>query len=335
MIHGTEPALQASSWQEELRQAFRHPRELLHFLNIEPESLESTLLPNSTFPMRVPRSYAQRMEKGNPRDPLLRQVLPVATEKIGAAGFVNDPVADLSHNPVPGLLHKYRGRALLITTGACAVNCRFCFRRHFPYADHSTMGDNWGKLAEYLTVSEDIEEVILSGGDPLMLSDDQLARLIGRLSLFSHLQRVRLHTRVPVVLPERITQDLLRTLSNTRLQTIMVLHANHARELLPSPVNRFRELGQNGIVLLNQSVLLRGVNDSTDALCTLSDALLSLSVLPYYLHLLDRVDGAAHFEVPESKALTIHREMTARMPGYLVPKLVRENTGWPSKTLVV
>jgi EF-P beta-lysylation protein EpmB len=271
------------------------------------------------------------MRKGDPDDPLLRQVLPVHHELQDAPGFAEDAVGDLTAVRPGGILHKYRGRALLIVTGACAVHCRYCFRRHFPYNEHSAARDAWRGALDALGSDTSIDEVILSGGDPLTLSDRRLAGLTQALDAIPHLKRLRIHTRLPVVLPERVDDALLAWLMHGRLRRIVVIHANHARELDASVERACRRLLDTGITLLNQSVLLRGINEDAGVLATLSERLFECGVMPYYLHQLDRVRGTAHFEVDEATAVGIMRDLAGRLPGYLVPRLVREEAGRPYK----
>jgi EF-P beta-lysylation protein EpmB len=288
------------------------------------------------------------MRKGDPRDPLLLQVLPVGRELLPRPGFVADPLAERGGLPAPahpdgatrsvrparGLLHKYRGRALLILTGACPIHCRYCFRRHFPYEEESAAAGGWEEALGYLEADPSIEEVILSGGDPLLVPDRFLAELALRLAAIPHVKRLRIHSRTPVVLPERVDGDLLAWIGATRLAPVLVLHANHAREIDGAVAAAMADLKAAGVTLLNQSVLLAGVNDSASALTELSQALFEVGVLPYYLHLLDRVAGAAHFEVDEAAARRLMAEVASRLPGYLVPRLVREVPGAPAKVPV-
>jgi EF-P beta-lysylation protein EpmB len=275
------------------------------------------------------------MQWRDPHDPLLRQVLPLADECLASEGYGVDPVGDLNAMVVPGLLHKYEGRVLLTATGACAVHCRYCFRRHFPYADANPLADQWHQALDYIAGDESITEVILSGGDPLSLSDRRLAELVRRLDAIAHLRRLRLHTRLPIVLPERVNDELLDWLGTTRLKTAIVVHANHANEIDDSVVAALMRLKASGTTLLNQSVLLRGINDSAEALMDLSEKLFDAGVLPYYLHLLDKVQGAAHFAVTESDAQQLMAEIGRQLPGYLLPRLVREIPGAPGKIAVV
>lgn len=322
-------------WQRLLADAVTDPKELCSLLELDPALVLPAIAAAKGFALRVPRGYVARMRKGDPNDPLLLQVLPLAAEMDVVEGFVTDPVGDLERRAAQGLLHKYHGRALLVTTGACAIHCRYCFRRHFPYQDESALQQGWQAAIEHLRADPSVEEVILSGGDPWSLSDRRLKQLTDALQTLPHIRRLRIHTRYPIVLPERIDFGLLDWLRGVRLQKVVVMHANHAREL-DAPVRQAcQRLSAAGVTLLNQSVLLKGVNDSAQALAELSEALFETHVLPYYLHVLDKVQGSAHFDLPEARALELHRELLARLPGYLVPKLVREVAGEPSKTAVI
>lgn len=320
-----------ADWKNALAIAVRDPAELLALLGLPNDLLEAARDAARTFPLRVPRSYLGRMQKGDPHDPLLRQVLPLAEEQVTVAGFGTDPVGDRQAVAAPGVLHKYHGRVLLTTTGACAIHCRYCFRRHFPYGEENPSRNDWQAAIEYLEKHPEVEELILSGGDPLMLDTPQLERLSERLCSVPHLKRLRLHTRLPVVLPERVDAPLLAWLRSLPWQTVMVIHANHAQEIAGEVCTALEQLHEAGITLLNQSVLLRGVNDSVDSLAALSERLFAQRVIPYYLHLLDRVAGAAHFEVDEVSATRLHEALRSRLPGYLVPRLVREIEGLPYK----
>lgn len=331
MITQASVRFQPARWQQELARAVAHPLELLHLLEIDPATVGLELSAQTRFRQRVPRPFIARMRKGDPHDPLLRQVLPLAEEDRAVAGYGTDPVGDLLAETVPGVLHKYAGRALLIATGACAVHCRYCFRRHYPYADSTAAADHWAPALAYLAADTSISEVILSGGDPLSLPDAKLAGLAARLAAIAHLARLRVHTRLPVVLPQRVDDRLIDWLTGTRLSPVMVIHANHANEIDAAVRQALLALRDAGVTLLNQSVLLKGVNDSADALCDLSEALFRAGVLPYYLHLLDKVAGAAHFDVDEAAAAAIMQTVRARLPGYLVPRLVRERAGAPYK----
>jgi EF-P beta-lysylation protein EpmB len=333
MITRSVAPRQPAAWQIELAQAISDPRQLLQVLGLTQAGLVLRA-PARHFSLRVPRGYVARMRPGDPDDPLLRQVLPLDAEDQINPGFGKDPVGDLAALAGPGVLHKYQGRALVITTGACAIHCRYCFRRHFPYAEAQGHGADWAPVLDYLARDDSIEEVILSGGDPLALSDSRLAVLSAGLDRIAHLQRLRIHTRLPIVLPERVDADLLGWLGATRLKLVMVLHANHAQEFDTGVDIALARLRDAGVCLLNQSVLLRGVNDSVDTLRGLSMRLFEAGVLPYYLHLLDRVQGAAHFEVPETEARALLLELAGHLPGYLLPRLVREQAGAPAKQLV-
>ncbi|MGH8401515.1 MAG: EF-P beta-lysylation protein EpmB [Gammaproteobacteria bacterium] len=316
-------------WQTELADAIRDPAELLRMLELDPAAASAGAA--RQFPLRVPRAFVARMRKGDPTDPLLRQVLATDAELADMPGFVADPVADLASRRHPGVLHKYRNRVLLITTGACGVHCRYCFRRHFPYQDQTARAHDWRVALDYLRGDTEVNEVILSGGDPLSLNDRQLAGLVADLQTIPHIKRLRIHTRQPVVLPSRVDDALLAWLGACRLQKVVVLHVNHAQELDAEVADACGRLRQAGALLFNQSVLLRGVNDSVETLAALSEALFAAGVTPYYLNLLDRVQGAAHFEVPEAEARRLMRALRARLPGYLMPRLVREIPGAPAK----
>ncbi len=330
-VHRPSPV---APWQRELAAAIHDPAELLAVLGLDARGLRLADNPGRHFRLRVPRAYVARMRPGDPDDPLLRQVLPLAAEYEPAAGFSTDPVGDLAATAPGGILHKYHGRALLMATGACAVHCRYCFRRHFPYAEVNAAAGEWGVALASLGAAPDIHEVILSGGDPLSLTDRRLAALAEGLSRIGHVQRLRVHTRLPIVLPARVDEALLAWLAGTRLRPVLVLHANHANELDAEVAAACARLRGAGVTLLNQAVLLRGVNDSASGLVSLSERLFDIGVLPYYLHLLDRVEGAAHFEVDNIRAGALMRAAAARLPGYLLPRLVREEAGAPAKTSI-
>lgn len=330
MIPTNTERRQVPSWQHELAQAFSRPGDLLRYLELP----EDTPQLDSSFPLRVPRGFAARMRKGDPRDPLFLQVWQRPEEALEVPGFGDDAVGDLRKLRAGGIIHKYSGRALVIATGACAVHCRYCFRRHFPYAEATASRGHWDETLRELAHDRSIEEIILSGGDPLSLTDDKLARFAEALEFLPHVRRLRLHTRQPIVLPERVDDALLAWLGRGRLQKVVVVHANHAQELDAAVQAALGRLAGAGATLLNQSVLLRGVNDSAEALLRLSERLFECGVLPYYLHMLDRVRGAAHFDVPDGEARALLRAAAARLPGYLVPRLVREEPGAAAKTAV-
>jgi EF-P beta-lysylation protein EpmB len=305
---------------------------LCRMLGLDPELALGARHAAHAFSLRVPRSFVARMRRGDRYDPLLLQVLPVARETEVATGFGHDPIGDLAARSAPGLLHKYRGRVLLVATGACAVHCRYCFRRHFPYQGESPLAEGWQRTLDYVRADSSISEVILSGGDPLSLNERRLSQLSAALQQIPHVRRLRIHTRYPVVLPERIDAALLAWLRELPLQKVMVIHANHAQELDPQVAAACGELRATGTVLLNQTVLLAGINATVPALQQLSERLFAIGVLPYYLHVLDKVAGAAHFDVPLATALRLHHELAAVLPGYLLPRLVREDAGAASKT---
>jgi L-lysine 2,3-aminomutase len=310
------------------------PAELLDLLELDPGLPALDFERLRDFPLRVPRAFVERMRKGDPEDPLFLQVWPQPAEGEPGAGLLTDAVGDLPRLKPGGLIHKYRGRVLVIASGACAVNCRYCFRRHFPYADALGSRGLWRETLAQVAADSSVEEVILSGGDPLSISDDKLAALVSGLERIPHVRRLRLHTRTAVVLPERVDERLLDWLSATRLQKVVVLHVNHAQELDAEAAAAIGRLRQAGATLLNQAVLLKGVNHSADALAALSERLFACGVLPYYLHLLDRVQGGGHFEVDDQTASKLMRDLAAQLPGYLVPRLVREVPGAPAKTLL-
>lgn len=322
-----------TAWQQALASAIRDPQELLAALDLPDSMLPAARAAAERFGLCVPLSYLERMERGNPRDPLLLQVLPAAAELADAPAFGSDPVGDLQAMTRPGLLHKYHGRVLLVTTAACAVHCRYCFRREFPYAQANAGAGAWGEALDYIGADPSISEVILSGGDPLSLNDRRLSALAEALAAIPHVRRLRIHTRQPVVLPERIDATFLAWLRALPLQTVIVVHANHPREIDARVAGALDKLRGAGATLFNQAVLLRGVNDDAQTLASLSEALFEAGVVPYYLHLLDRVRGAAHFEVEERRARELISALRDRLPGYLVPRLVRELPGRPAKTL--
>ena len=318
-------------WQQAWREAVRDPRELLAMLGLGSLADRVSGEAAAQFPLRVPRGFVARMRHGDAHDPLLRQVLPLDEEMRAAPGFSLDAVGDGAARAGAGVLQKYRGRALLVTTGSCAVNCRYCFRRHFPYAEESAARDGWREAVQAIRADTSIDEVILSGGDPLSLATPKLVELTDALSGIEHLKRLRIHTRLPVVLPERVDAPLLEWLAGLPWPVALVLHANHANEFDATVDSALAGLRDAGTRLLNQAVLLRGVNDSVEALAELGERSFAAGVLPYYLHQLDRVAGAAHFEVPDREAKALHAALAARMSGYLVPRLVREVAGDPGK----
>ena len=321
----------AGLWRKDLGDAVTDVDELLRLLDLDDGSLAATPSALRGFPLRVPRAFVDRMGCGDPADPLLRQVLPVAKEDESVSGFTEDPVGELLSSPVDFVLHKYQGRALMIVTGACAVHCRYCFRRHFPYAEAGTAMPDWDGAVDRIASDPTISEVILSGGDPLAMTDSQLEVLGRKLAALPYLERLRIHTRLPIVLPRRVDGALTSWIGGLGLPTIVVVHANHANEIDDDVRRALAALAATGVTLLNQAVLLAGVNDSVDALSDLSESLFASGVLPYYLHMLDPVSGAAHFAVSDDEAKRLHAEVSALLPGYLVPRLVRELPGAPAK----
>ncbi|MFA5685243.1 MAG: EF-P beta-lysylation protein EpmB [Lysobacteraceae bacterium] len=324
------PLPHEEDWRRLWRASIREPAALLASLGLE--SLAARIAPGQAgFPLRVPASFVARMRHGDAHDPLLRQVLPLDEELRIAPGFALDAVGDGAAKAGRGVIHKYEGRALLIATGSCAIHCRYCFRRHFPYAEETAASDGWQPALDALRGDPSITEVILSGGDPLSLSTAKLGELTEALAGIAQLRRLRIHTRLPVALPERVDAALSQWLGDIPLQKIVVLHANHGNEIDAAVTRACADLRASGAHLLNQAVLLRGVNDSVEALAELSEKLFAAGVLPYYLHQLDRVVGAAHFEVPDSRARELVDAVRARLPGYLVPRLVREVAGEAAK----
>jgi len=320
------------TWQQQLANGYSNSEQLCQYLQLSPQQL--AISHSTNFALRVPQSFVDCMEKGNPNDPLLRQVLPINDELNVYQGFNNDPVGDLAAMPLSGVLHKYQGRVLLMTTGSCAINCRYCFRRNFPYNQHQ-LSKHKQQLALKLIANDDsIHEVILSGGDPLLLSDSRLLAIIEQLNTIPHLKRLRIHSRLPIVLPARINPEFIKTLKQSKHQLIIVIHCNHPNELSNEVTQACTLLKQAGIQLLNQTVLLKGVNDNANSLIKLSEQLFANGVLPYYLHLLDKAQGTGHFEVDEITAIHLTQQLQQQLSGYLVPKLVREIAGEQSKTLI-
>jgi len=319
-------------WQKKLELGFSTAAELLDFLEL-PFSLANGLA-EKQFKTRVPRGFAERMKSRDPNDPLLLQVLAQNAELISAEGYVKDPLAEENAVALPGLMQKYHGRVLLTLTGACAINCRYCFRRHFPYSENNPGRAGWQKQIDYIANDPLIHEVILSGGDPLLVKDNIFADLLDKLSQITHLRTLRIHTRIPVVLPERITTSFLKIITENRLRKVVVLHCNHPQEIDESVRKACSELQKSGCHLLNQSVLLAGVNNDANILAELSESLFAAKVLPYYLHLLDKVDGAHHFDVPINEAKLIFKKLQAILPGYLVPRLAKEEAHGTNKVII-
>lgn len=324
----------SESWQHALKDAVRDPRELCRLLRLPAEFEAAAVRAARLFPLFAPRGFVARMQPGDPRDPLLRQVLPLAEEEAEVPGYTADPLSEATVLRAPGLLEKYAGRVLMVATGACAVHCRYCFRRHFPYEETPRSLAGWQAAIEQIEAAPSVREVILSGGDPLTLVDELLASLARRFAEIPHLARIRIHTRLPIVIPQRVSDELLAWLCGTRLKPIVVVHANHPVEIDDAVAGALERLLSAGVPVLNQSVLLRGVNDDVETLTRLSERLINLGVMPYYLHHLDRVAGAAHFDVPEETGREIIRQMRGKLPGYGVPRYVREVPGEANKVVL-
>ncbi|NEV60740.1 EF-P beta-lysylation protein EpmB [Thiorhodococcus minor] len=334
MVTRSSTACQSDGWKRELARAHRDARTLLRTLGLSARDIPDLDPEAQEFGLLVPQAFVDLMRPGDPQDPLLRQVLPLRAEHQQAQGFSLDPVCDSDAELSPGLLQKYPGRALLVVNGACAAHCRYCFRRHFSYRALGPAEPRLARAIDRLSLAPSVQEIVLSGGDPLMLDDAQLAELIDRLAAIPHLRRLRIHTRLPIMLPSRVTEALVRMLTEGRLPAILVIHANHPSELGGPAEQALRKLAAHGVRLLNQSVLLRGVNDSVATLQQLSERLFECEALPYYLHQLDRVQGAAHFQVSDKIATILVDQLRARVSGYLAPELVREIPGEQSKARI-
>ncbi len=326
------PTQPAEDWRLAWRQSLTDPHQLLARLGLADRAGDLLPAADTGFALRVPESYLRRIRPGDAADPLLRQVLPAAAELEAAPGYDHDAVGDLAASRAPGVIHKYQGRVLLIATGACAINCRYCFRRHFPYGQELAARDRWRAALDYIAGDDSVQEVILSGGDPLSLATGKLAEFTDALADIGHVRSLRLHTRLPIVLPERVDPALLAWLERLPWPVTVVVHANHGNEIDSATANALHALRDHGAQLLNQSVLLAGVNDSVPVLEELSWRLHQAGTLPYYLHLLDQVAGAAHFHVDAGTARQLHARLRLRLPGYLLPRLVREIAGEPAKT---
>lgn len=323
-----------TDWQNALINAVTDPKELLTLLELDNNLLNMATLAAERFMLKVPHSFIARMEKKNLNDPLLRQVLPLGAELENKVGYSADPLQETAFNPTKGLLHKYHGRVLLTYTATCAINCRYCFRREFPYKKNNPGSAGWSDALDYISQNPSINEVILSGGDPLVANDTMLKNFIEKLATIQHVTRLRIHSRLPIVLPERITPQFIQIFTQTRLKTVMVIHCNHAQEINYEVKEAMQMLAKAGVLLLNQSVLLKDINDNADTLISLSEALFDAGVQPYYLHVLDKVQGTAHFDISIEVAKALHGTMTQRLPGYLVPKLACEQPGAPAKMLI-
>ncbi|MEM8594455.1 MAG: EF-P beta-lysylation protein EpmB [Pseudomonadota bacterium] len=327
-------ATDTATWQHELSNVLSDPVELCEVLGLNTDEADRIEAACAGFPLRIPRPYLQRIRANNPNDPLLLQALPTTQELIEDPAFSVDPLEEADVSPVNGLLHKYAGRVLIVLNGHCAIHCRYCFRRHFPYADHRISPENWTQILDHIRSDDSIHEVIFSGGDPLSCNDDTLARRINSLADIEHVSTIRFHTRLPIMIPQRVTPSLIDAITSTRLHCVMVMHCNHAQEIDERVSTAFDALHQAGIVLLNQSVLLKGINDNVHTLKELSQVLFHNHTLPYYIHLLDSVQGAAHFNISRERASIIHSELRASLPGYLVPNFAMEEAKARNKTVI-
>lgn len=320
-------------WLQDLANAFNDPVELLRYLSLDPAKFTTDIQARKLFAVRVPRPFAQKMQKNNPNDPLFLQAMSLQNEFLQADGFVKDPLEE-QHSPAPNILHKYHNRLLFMLKNSCAINCRYCFRRHFPYSDVKSGKTVWQQGIAYIKAHTELEEIILSGGDPLMAKDQEIDWILTEFEQIPHLKTVRIHSRLPVVIPNRITNELTNRLSQSPLNIVFVTHINHANEIDEIFAEKMAMLKQAGVTLLNQSVLLKGVNDSAETLKALSDKLFHYGILPYYLHLLDKVEGASHFYIDDKTAFAIYKTLQRITSGYLVPKLAREIAFEPNKTLM-
>jgi EF-P beta-lysylation protein EpmB len=335
MIQQKTSPWQTLDWQLCLQETLTSPDDVSQALDLNQNDLVTLREGHRLFPIKIPKTLLNRIKKGNLKDPVLRQFLPSAQETQTKTGYSKDPLSEKEANPVRGLLHKFTHRVLLTVAQHCAVNCRFCFRRHFDYASNSPSRQDWQHAIDYITQNTQIEEVILSGGDPLSVPDGYLQDLIGRIAAIPHVHTLRIHTRFPVMIPQRITDALLKVLTNHRLNTVMVLHCNHANEIDDNVILACELMKSHGIVLLNQTVLLRDINDTLEAQASLHQKLFSIGVLPYYLHAFDPIQGAHHYDVPDDEAKALMQALRDRLPGYCVPRLVREIPGSSSKAILV
>ena len=318
-----------TDWQYELANSFKKPIELLNYLEIDPKGYDFSA--TRLFPMLIPQHFVSLMKKRDPFDPLLLQVLPLEKEFYNSVEYSEDPLQE-QQGAIPGLLHKYKSRILLILKTGCAVNCRYCFRRHFPYKDNKISKKDFIYIIDYIMAHPEINEVILSGGDPLMATDDYLTQIFANLNTLTQIKRIRIHTRLPVVLPNRLSSSLIHLLQNNPKPIIIVFHINHPNELCTIFYNKIKQLQHSNITLLNQSVLLKDINDNIVVLSKLSEKLFNYHILPYYLHVLDKVKGATHFDIETDKIYQLQQQLLAELPGFLVPKIVKEEANQASKT---
>ncbi len=323
-----------TNWQQDLKQIISDPRALFEFLELDANYLDAAMRIVKLFPLRAPMPFLNRIEKGNINDPLLKQILPIELEEKKVPGFVSDPLNEKKYNPISGVLHKYKSRILLTLAGSCPINCRYCFRRHFSYSENQLGQKHIEVVKDYLLSKPDVNEVIFSGGEPLLTNNSLFRKWLNELSELKQIKRFRIHTRMPIMIPSRLDSEFISILKNSNKQVVLVVHCNHANEIDAAVANMFFDLHGAGILILNQSVLLKGINDNVDALAELSEKLFNAGVLPYYLHLLDPVAGAAHFDVDLKKAKLIYHQLQAQLPGFLVPKLVREEAGELSKVQI-
>tara|TARA_B100000214_G_scaffold343037_1_gene291242 strand:- start:235 stop:1239 length:1005 start_codon:yes stop_codon:yes gene_type:complete len=318
-------------WKKSLKNAFKDLSELLSYLKIDEREANISFIQNAKFPFKVTREYASRIEKNNLNDPLLRQVLPIESEKISGNDYCKDPLNEtVIVDEDSSLIQKYNGRALLVTTGHCAIHCRYCFRKHYPYESHSGLKKNLEAIKQMQT-RKDISEIILSGGDPLTLPDQMLSKIFSEIKKLKHIKRMRIHSRFPVVLPSRLTLNLLKILESQSIPIILVLHCNHPNEIDNEVAKYLKRTKMAGVTILNQSVLLKGINDCPEILRQLSEKLFENGALPYYVHLLDKVSGSEHFAVSDFSAKKIQAALYSELPAYLVPRFVKDIVGANSK----
>ena len=331
--------MQNSPWQQQLKNTVNNIQELCSELDLDYNTLKHGRLNlQPKFPLKVSRYYLNKINKNNLNDPLLLQILPQVEELKSAPNFCHDPLEEEKYTKVPGLIHKYHNRVLLTVTGACGIHCRYCFRQNFPYENNILAQKERDLQLDYIIKNININEVILSGGDPLCVNNKYLDLLLSSLTSIPHIKTIRFHSRMPIVIPDRIDEELIeilnRYINNQHVNIVLVTHCNHPDELDEHIKNKMALLKNIGITILNQSVLLKNINDNAKTLVDLSHKLFECHILPYYLHLLDPVTGTSHYEVKHSNAKLLIKEVSSKLSGYLVPKLVQEIAGMPSKTLV-